>query len=107
MIKVVFEKEAFVSKIVVSGHAMHSEHGSDIVCASVSSMVIFAFNTCIKFDQSIEDNIVVDEGYLEINIKNYNVNIDTVLKVLHYELSELQEQYQEYITVNDGGESYD
>ncbi len=107
MIKAVFEKETFVSKIVVSGHAMYSDSGNDIVCASVSSIVIFAFNACIKFDKSIESNISVDDGYLEINIKNYNKNIDTVLKLLHYELSELEEQYQEYITVIDGGESYD
>ncbi len=107
MINILFEKEQFVKKVVVSGHAMFADSGKDIVCASVSSIVIFAFNTCIKFDENITYDIDEEAGYLELNITNYDENIEIVLNLLHTMMCELRDQYREYITIIDGGESYD
>ncbi len=107
MINVVFEKKDYINSVEVSGHAMFSEFGTDIVCASVSSMTIFAFNTCIKFDSSIKYEEDSEEGYLKLIINKKCENVDTVLKMLHNMLTELSNEYPKYISITDGGESYD
>lgn len=107
MINVVFEKNDYINSVEVRGHAMFSESGTDIVCASVSSMTILAFNTCIEFDSSIEYEVDEEEGYLKLIIKEKSENVDTVLKMLHMMLTELSDEYPKYISITDGGESYD
>ena len=47
MIKVNIAK----NKIIIAGHAGYSEKGKDIVCASVSTLVISSINACLKIDQ--------------------------------------------------------
>ena len=49
MIKVDLREE---NKIVITGHAGYDEKGKDIVCASVSSIVITTINAIIEFDES-------------------------------------------------------
>ncbi|MFV0425105.1 MAG: ribosomal-processing cysteine protease Prp [Bacilli bacterium] len=107
MIKVFFEKTEYITSVVISGHAMFSESGTDIVCASVSSMAILAFNTCIEFDSKIKYEIDEKKGYLKLTTNKYLKNVDTVLNTLHIMLNELEIQYPKYISVNNGGESYD
>ena len=45
MIKVKVEKDkAKYKKITITGHALYDDYGKDIVCASVSSIVITTVN---------------------------------------------------------------
>lgn len=46
MIKVEIEN----NKIEIKGHANYDDYGKDIVCASVSSIVITTINAIIEFD---------------------------------------------------------
>ncbi len=107
MINVVITKDKYFKKVVLKGHAMFSEYGTDIVCASISSITTFAINACSEFDDSFEFKIDEELGYSELIVNKYVESIDTVLKVLEFMLLDLESQYPEYIKVNNGGESYD
>ena len=39
-------------KIIITGHADYADYGKDIVCASVSSIVITSINACLRIDQN-------------------------------------------------------
>jgi len=56
MIKILVIKEQDKLKsISIKGHAMYDEVGKDIVCASVSSLVISTINNILSIDNTIID----------------------------------------------------
>ena len=84
-------------QIVIKGHANYDELGKDIVCASVSSMVITTVNAILRIDNDAikySDNngvtidIIKDD---EITNKLINNLIDL--------LEELEKQYPKYIEI--------
>ena len=94
MIKINISKD----EITVKGHSGYSEAGSDIVCASVSSILITTVNALISID---EDCISYkeDDGYLNIKIKKHNEVIDKLINNMINLLKELQEQYKKNIEI--------
>ena len=70
------------SKIQVKGHAMYADFGKDIVCSSVSSIVITTINGILSIDSSaivykqIKDGII-----LEIK-KNDNVTLKLIDNII-------------------------
>ena len=85
-------------EITVKGHSGYSESGSDIVCASVSSILITTVNALISID---EDCIVYEEndGYLNIKIKKHSEVIDKLIDNMISLLKELQKQYKKNIEI--------
>lgn len=84
-------------QIIIKGHANYDELGKDIVCASVSSMVITTVNAILRIDSyaiKYSDNngvtidIIKDD---EITNKLINNLIDL--------LEELEKQYPKYIEI--------
>ena len=63
MIKIKFDKD----KISIKGHSGYDAIGKDIVCASVSSIVITSINAIIRIDEKAI-SYKQDEGFIEINI---------------------------------------
>ena len=63
MIKIKFDKD----KISIKGHSGYDVIGKDIVCASVSSIVITSINAIIRIDGKAI-SYKQDEGFIEINI---------------------------------------
>lgn len=56
MIKVsVIKEQNKLKSISIKGHAMYDEVGKDIVCASVSSLVISTINNILSIDNTIID----------------------------------------------------
>ena len=94
MIKINISKD----EITVKGHSGYSEAGSDIVCASVSSILITTVNALLSID---EDCIVYEEtdGYLNLKIKKHNEVIDKLINNMINLLKELKEQYKKYIEI--------
>ena len=94
MIKINISKD----EITVKGHSGYSEVGSDIVCASVSSILITTVNALISID---EDCIIYEEsdGYLNIKIKKHDEVIDKLIDNMVNLLKELQNQYEKYIEI--------
>ena len=93
MIKVSIKQK----QIIIKGHANYDELGKDIVCASVSSMVITTVNAILRIDNDAikySDNngvtidIIKDD---EITNKLINNLIDL--------LEELKKQYPKYIEI--------
>lgn len=94
MIKINISKD----EITIKGHSGYSEVGSDIVCASVSSILITTVNALLSID---EDCIIYDEsdGYLNIKIKKHDEVIDKLINNMINLLKELQNQYKKYIEI--------
>ena len=94
MIKINISKD----EITIKGHSGYSEAGSDIVCASVSSILITTVNALISID---EDCIIYEEsdGYLNIKIKKHNEVIDKLINNMINLLKELEVQYKKNIEI--------
>lgn len=99
MIRVnVIKKDAKIDKIIISGHAMYEDYGKDIVCASVSSIVITTINGILKINK---DAITYHQGDdLEITVKLHNDVTTKLLENMLDLLSELSTQYKKNININ-------
>ena len=94
MIKVIKK----VNIIKISGHALYDDYGKDIVCASVSSIVLTIVNSIMNIDnKSIE---YIDDGNT-IVIKKINDNniVDILLNTMIDLLSDLSKQYKDNIKI--------
>ena len=94
MIKVEMEN----NKIEIKGHANYDDYGKDIVCASVSSIVITTINAIIEFDpESIyyeeKNNRILIEKLKDDDITNKLINNMIEL------LEELEKSYTDNIKI--------
>lgn len=94
MIKVSIKND----NIKVEGHAGYGVKGTDIVCASVSSIIITTINAIIKID-SDAINYKQDEGFIEVNILKHNKYIDILIENMTSLLKELEIQYKKNIKI--------
>ncbi len=94
MIKVIKKNEV----IEINGHANYDEFGKDIVCASVSSVVMTTVNSIMNIDNSSIS--YVDDGD-KIIIKKLNDNniVDKLLNTMILILKDLEKQYKKNIKV--------
>ena len=53
--------------IIITGHAGYDDFGKDIVCASVSSIVITSINLCLRFNK---ESIKYKEEKDKLTIEN-------------------------------------
>lgn len=83
------------NKIIISGHASFDEYGKDIVCASVSSIVITSVNAILRYNNKAIKYINGDELVIEILKKDEIVNL-LITNMLEL-LEELEKQYPENI----------
>ena len=97
MIKIEISKDL----IKINGHAEYADHGKDIVCASVSSVVYTTVNGILN----------VDKNAIKFTDKNDEMNIsiiskDKVIKILINSmidiLEDLERQYPENIKIVKG-----
>ena len=95
MIKIVINKD----NIKISGHAGYGVKGNDIVCASVSSIVITSLNAIIRMDENAI-SYKQDEGFIEVNILKHEKNIDILIENMISMLEELEEEYKKYIKID-------
>ena len=100
MIKVnVTNNNGLVEKISIKGHAMYDDYGKDIVCASVSTMVITTVNAISRFEQN-DITCNQDDGFVEIVINTHNSITDTLIDNLIDLLKELEQQYNKNLKIN-------
>lgn len=94
MIKVVIEKD----KIDVKGHANYDEFGKDIVCASVSTLVISTINNIIDID---EESILYEEkdNEIKIEIKKDNKIVRKLIDNMVLMLEDLEKDYPKNIKI--------
>ena len=94
MIKVIKKNKV----IEISGHANYDEFGKDIVCASVSSVIMTTVNSIMNIDNS-SISYIDDGNKIIIEKLNDNDVIDKLLNTMILILKDLQEQYKENIKV--------
>ena len=94
MIKIKFDKD----KISIKGQSGYDVIGKDIVCASVSSIVITSINAIIRIDGKAI-SYKQDEGFIEINILKHSEIVDLLILNMKELLKELQIQYDKYIKI--------
>ena len=102
MIKVrISKKDNVIQSIHCKGHAMYDDYGKDIVCASISSIVITTVNACLKIDK---ESIKHSEGKeVVITIIKHSDIVDTLINNMIDLLTKLSKQYENNIKI--GGES--
>ncbi len=94
MIKVKINKD----HIEIKGHAMYDVHGKDIVCASVSCIVITSVNAILKFNEKTikyEDK----DGYVKIDVLKHTKETDIIILNMIELLEELEKQYSKNIKI--------
>ncbi len=93
MIKVSIKEK----QIIIKGHANYEELGKDIVCASVSSMVITTVNAILRID----DNAIKysDNNGVNIDIIKDDEIINKLIDNLIDLLEKLEKQYPKYIEI--------
>lgn len=102
MVKVnYFVKDDKIEKIILKGHSNYDDYGKDIVCASISSIVITTINACLKIEKnSIKHS---EENETVITVLKHTETIDTLINNMIDLLTELSKQYKNNIKI--GGES--
>ena len=95
MIKVDLKNE---NKIIISGHALFSSFGTDIVCASVSSIVITTINAIIEIDNDAID--YSDNGNkIEIRVIKQDEIVLKLINNMILLIGELENDYSDYIKI--------
>ena len=94
MIKVEIEN----NKIEIKGHANYDDYGKDIVCASVSSIVITTINAIIEFDpesiyyEDLNNRILIDK------LKDDDITNKLINNMIEL-LEELEKSYKDNIKI--------
>ena len=99
MIKVLVEKENNnINKITITGHSKYADFGKDIVCSSVSSIVITTINAIEKFDKNyINHSYNKDTLSIEI-LKNNEITSNLINNMIDL-LKELECNYPKNIKI--------
>ena len=97
MIKIKVEKQNDqIKKVTIKGHSGYARMGHDIVCSSVSSIVITSVNAMLRFsNESVKAHHV--EGLIEVEILKNTNEITILLENMLDLLKDLTVDYQKYI----------
>jgi len=91
MIKVSVKKEnEIIKEIVINGHACYDDYGKDIVCASVSSIVITSINAILRIDK---EAICYDENIFMIRILKDDEIVNKLILNMIDLLKQLEHEY--------------
>lgn len=88
----------YINYIKVSGHANYDDYGKDIVCSSVSSIVITSCNLVLKLNDKAIDYIQ-EEGLIEVKVLIKDDTINKVFINMEEMLKELSKQYEKYVKI--------
>ncbi len=95
MIKISIKKNnEYIEKISIIGHAMYDDFGKDIVCSSVSSIVITTVNAIERIDSQ---SISYTEVPFSLKVIKESETTNILLENMISLLKELGSQYPENI----------
>ena len=99
MIKVKLDKNnKDINSITIEGHSGYSEFGSDIVCASVSSIAITSINGILKIDEG-SLKYETKDGFIKIDVLKHTKVIDLLLENMIEHLESVSNQYDKYVKI--------
>lgn len=89
------EKEALLE---VQGHANYADFGNDIVCASISTALLFTANLIEKLNLSYNIiDLVCEEGYFRLQVKTTDFTANAIFENLEYTLEDISKQYPKHL----------
>ena len=95
----VVRKNHLIQSITVTGHADSDVYGHDLVCAIVSGIMT---GLCNAMDQlAHEDNMIVDEGHVEIHVTHPNEKTDLIHETGLIQVKTAEEVNQDYLKVTE------
>ena len=99
MIKVKIEREQEkLKKIIITGHSGYDDYGKDIVCSSVSSIVITTVNGIIEINPNYL-TVTEEKDKMEIMIKEQDEICIKLINNMISLLGELSKSYPKNITI--------
>lgn len=100
MIRVrVVRKNHLIQSITVTGHADSDVYGHDLVCAIVSGIMT---GLCNAMDiLADEDDVIFEEGHIEIHVAKPNEKTDLILETGLIQLKTAEEVNQDYLKVTE------
>ena len=87
-------------QIKVLGHTGYDDYGKDIVCASISSIVITSINAMIRIDET-SVSYKEESGRIELKIIKHNKVLDALIDNMIDLLTDLEHQYPKNIKINE------
>lgn len=94
------KQNSCIREVIVDGHSGYQSEGSDIVCASISTLLITTVNACLRVEQN-SITYVKKEGFVAFTVKQENAMIQLLLENMVDLFKELQTQYKKYIKINE------
>ncbi len=99
MIKVRIEREReSLKKVTITGHANYDDYGKDIVCSSVSSIVITTVNGILEINPKYLA-VIETKDKMEIEIKEQDEICIKLMNNMISLLEELSKSYPKNITI--------
>ena len=96
----ILKKEEKISKITFIGHSMYDVIGKDIVCSSISSIMITTINGIELLSKGdVKEKLSKDK--VQINVINNNNIVDTLLLNMITLLRDLEEQYPKNLKIEE------
>ena len=82
------------------GHAGYAAHGSDIVCAAISSVAYMTANTIIEIMKIDADVDVNEDGAMTLKVPEESAEkTKEILLGLELHINELKKQYPKNVTI--------
>lgn len=97
MIRVIVSyREGKIVSIVASGHAEFADHGKDLVCAGVSSIITGSANALYEMC-SLED-MVISNKQCVLNSDGSDKALH-ILETTYYQLKTMEDRYSKFIHI--------
>lgn len=92
-------KNNLIKYIEVSGHSQYlSEDGSDLVCASISSIMFGGLNA-LSNKGLPKNNLLVEENLIKI-INNFKSEVyNNIIDTIYFQLKTIESKYGEHIRI--------
>lgn len=88
-----------IKSISIEDHAGFANHGQDIVCAGISSVIFGTLNALDHYGYQT-DKTKVTEASVDINDIGADEKIQVVLTTMIIQLKTIQESYPDYLNIN-------
>jgi uncharacterized protein len=88
-----------IKSINIKDHAGFANHGQDIVCAGISSIIFGSLNALDHYGYDTKD-AHIDEASIAIDDISDDSNIQVVLETMIIQLKTIQESYPDYLNID-------
>lgn len=102
MVKITyFYKNNSIDEVTIVGHANYSQLGTDIVCASISAIVIGTLNALDEMESKTIKVINNTSGLVKIKVITTTNNNQVILKTMLWQLKTINAQYMKYLKIKE------